>query len=123
MRRKHHRWRTVLVLLLGLLVPATASAGPYFGDWSWCWKPGKDCPRGDYCFLHYWTPQLYRVCYCVHPANIDQYPPGLGLPPGYQFDLHPCRTAPPSPTSPYAGPAAYYGRPIVPPPEEAKEKK
>ena len=123
MWRRHHRWAAASVLLLGLLSPATASAGPYFGDWSWCWKPAKDCPRGNYCFLHYWTPQLYRVIYCARRASVDSYPPGIGIPPGYMLGMYPCRTTPPVPTPPYANPAGYYGSPIVPAPEEPKEKK
>jgi hypothetical protein len=115
---KHRLMLAALVLLVTFLLPGVAQAGPYLGEWGWCWHPEKDCPRGKYCFLHYWTPQFYRVSYCVHHPNVDQYPPGLPIPAGSQLYPFPCRTVSPTPTPPYADPAGYYGRPIIPPPEE-----
>ena len=76
MAGKHGRWGTALLLWIGLLAPATALAGPYLGDWSWCWRPARDCPRGEYSPLHYWVPGLYKVRANVHPADLDQYPAG-----------------------------------------------
>jgi hypothetical protein len=114
------------VLLLALGVPASVHAGPYFGDWGWCWKEGKDCPKGCYSPLHYCLPELYRVYYHCHPIDIDQYPPGLPVPVGWVADPFRCRAIPPMPTSPYADPEAFYGRPLLPTPEQieaAKEKK
>jgi hypothetical protein len=110
------------MLLLVLGAPGTARAGPYFGDWGWCWKPGKDCPKGGYSCLHYWVPYLYRVCYCVHPAYLDEFPPGLPVPVGWRLEPYPCRTLAPMPTAPYADPAGFYGRPLVPSEEDKKEE-
>ena len=65
-----------MVLGLLLLVPGLAEAGPFFGDLgSFCFG-GKDCPPGEYCPLHYWTPGLYRIRANVHPSNLDQFSPG-----------------------------------------------
>jgi hypothetical protein len=116
MRGKRGRWWTALVVLLGMLGPSQAQAGPFFGDWSWCWHQAKDCPRGQYSPLHYWAPDIYRVRACIHPSNLDQYPPGPFPPvlPSYLFIKYPCRSVPPMPSPPYADPAAYYGRPIIP---------
>jgi hypothetical protein len=110
-------------LFVGLLLPTASKAGPYIGDFGWCWKPAKDCPRGQYCFLHYWTPALYRVIYHFHPAYIDQYPPGLPVDPSFDQQVSPCRTLPPMPTHAYADPAGFYGRPILPESVDQKEKK
>jgi hypothetical protein len=116
MAAKLRRWRVALVLLLGLL-PAPALAGPYFGDWGWCWHEGRDCPRSAYCFLHYWAPELYKARACLCPSNLDQYPPGPALPAPPHVDINRsrCRSIPPAPTAPYADPEAYYGRPVAPP--------
>jgi hypothetical protein len=108
--------RVAWVLLLALLMPGTAAAGPFLGEWDWCWHEAHDCLRGSYHWLHYWAPQLYRVRACVHPSNLDQYAPGPSPPvlPTYLFDKYRCRTTPPAPSPPYADPTAYYGRPIAP---------
>jgi hypothetical protein len=112
----------VVVLLVGLLMPGTVSAGPYIGEWGYCWKPAKDCPKGGYCWLHYWAPAVYRVKYCLFPAHVDGYPPGVPVPTTWQLQPDVCRTRPPMPTDPYGDPAGFYGRPLVPSEEEAKEK-
>ena len=109
------------VLLVVLLAPGTSRAGPFFGDWGWCWKEGKDCPCGEYCCLHYWVPMAYWVKYCVHPAHLDQYPPGLPVPTSWQLNPYRCRAVPPMPMDVYADPAGYYGRAIVPP-EDCAER-
>jgi hypothetical protein len=116
MAGKHARWWTALMVLLGLLVPSNVLAGPYIGDWSWCWHPAPDCPRGEYSWLHYWAPTLYRVRDCVHPSNLDQYPPGPFPPvaPSYEISKYGCRCLPAMPSSPYADPTSYYGRPVAP---------
>jgi hypothetical protein len=116
MARKQGRWRTALVLWVGLLAPGTVLAGPYLGDWGWCWHPARDCPRGEYSALHYWTPGLYKVRMYVHPSNLDQYPPGPSVPVPATFETtkYPCRSIPTAPTAPYADPAAYFGRQILP---------
>jgi hypothetical protein len=113
----HGRWRALLVLLLGLLAPTPALAGPFFGDWSWCWHPSPDCPHGQYSPLHYWAPGVYKVRACVHPSNLDQYPPGPTPPvaPSYQYSKYGCPSIRPAPTSPYADPVGYYGRSVTPP--------
>jgi hypothetical protein len=121
MGRNQVQWRLTLVLLL-LLAAAPTQAGPYIGEWGWCWKPDPNCPKGEYCFLHYWTPTWYRVKYCVHPAYIDQYPPGVPVPVGWTFEEQRCRSIPSMPSAPYADPAGFYGRSIVPSDEESKEK-
>jgi hypothetical protein len=110
------------MLLLGLLVPAPALAGPFLGEWGWCWQPSRDCPRGDYSPLHYWAPTVYRVRACLHPSNLDQYPPGPHppVPATYEYHRYCCPTTPPAPTSPYADPVGYYGRPITPPANQGK---
>jgi hypothetical protein len=109
------RW-TAVALFLGLLAPVPAQAGPYFGDWSYCWHPAKDCPKGDYCFLHYWTPLYYRVRAYCHPVNVSSAPPGLPIPYGFQVFPYPCRTKLPAPTLPYSDPAGYFERELIPPP-------
>jgi hypothetical protein len=125
---KRDRWWAALALLLPLVLPGAGRAGPYFGEWSWCWKPARDCPCGEYCCLHYYAPTLYRVKYCCHRAYLDQYPPGLPVPVGWRPEGFPCRTAPPVPDAPYADPAGFYQRQVIPPPgeekkEDTKEKK
>jgi hypothetical protein len=117
MAGKQGYWRMALVLLVGLLLPSAARAGPFLGDWGWFWHPAPDCPRGAYSPLHYWAPTAYRVRACVHPSNLDQYPPGPCPPilPSFEFTTYRCRTAPPIPTAPYADPTGYYGRPVAPP--------
>jgi hypothetical protein len=120
---KQGRKREVLALALALLVPAGARAGPYFGEWGWCWKEAPCCPRGDYHPLHYWLPEVYRLRDLFHPAYLDEYPPGLPVPTGFQEYVFFCRTHPPVPTPPYADPAGFYGREIVPPEGQSTEKK
>src|SRR4051794_25819719 len=112
MCRKHGRKWAALGLLLLLLAPSPATAGPFLGSWSW-WQPCRDCPRGEYSPLHYWAPNLFRARAVVHPSNLDQYPPGPcpEAPAGYQFTRYPCPAIPPTPTTPYADPTGYYGRP------------
>jgi hypothetical protein len=107
----HGCWQKAAVLLLALLAPRVALAGPYIGEWSWGWHPGPDCPRGDYCPLHYWAPDLYKVRAWVHPSFLDQYPPGPcpPVPPSFIGQKFPCQTTAPMPTIPYADPAGYYG--------------
>jgi hypothetical protein len=109
-----------LALVLGLcvLAPDIVSAGPYLGDWGLCWHDSKDCQRNEYCPLHYWTPCLYKVRAYVHPSNLDQYPPGTSPPviPTFELNKVRCRTIPPGPTQPYADPAGYFGREVIPPP-------
>ena len=80
MAGKHGRLRIALVLWTVLLAPDTTLAGPYLGEWGWCWHPDRDCPRGEYCPLHYWVPGLYKVRANVHPSNLDQFSPGPSLP-------------------------------------------
>jgi hypothetical protein len=116
-------WRAALVAGLLLLAAQSSRAGPYIGEFSWCWKPAPDCPKGDYCFLHYWTPTWYRVKYCVHPAYPEQFPPGLPVPAGALVQPAHCRSIPPRPSLPYADPAGFFGVQIVPDEEEAREKK
>jgi len=112
-----HRCRWVgLVILMGGLVVSPATAGPYFGEWSWCWRPGPECSRGDYSRLHYWAPEIYKVRACLFPSHVDQYPPGT-CPPVTASSVilkSPCQSTPSAPTSPYADPDNYYGIPIAP---------
>ena len=114
MSGKHGCWLMAVVLLVGLLMPAAAKAGPYLGEWGWCWNPAPDCPRGMYSPWHYWNPVHYRIRGWVHPSYQDQYPPGPSPTPPIFTEVQPsrCRTQPPAPSPPYADPAAYYGRPI-----------
>ena len=74
-------------------------------------------PRGQYSPLHYWLPEAYYLRKHLHPSNLDQYPPGPcpPVPPSYLSNCYPCRSVPAMPSSPYADPAAYYGRPVAPP--------
>jgi len=112
--RRTARW-AALGLAIGLLLPSAASAGPFLGDWGWCWRPAADCPRGEYSPLHYWFMEWYRIRACAHPSYLDQYPPGP-CPPvtaAYEDLRFPCRSTPPAPATPYATPGAYYGRPTA----------
>jgi hypothetical protein len=116
MRSKRGGWRAPVVLWIGLLAPGTALAGPYLGDWGWCWHQDRDCARGEYSPLHYWTPGLYKVRAYVHPSNLDQYPPGPSpsVPASFETTRYRCRSIPPTPSSPYADPTGYYGRQVLP---------
>jgi hypothetical protein len=115
MSSKDCRRRLMCVLLFGLLLPSSAMAGPYFGEWSCFWRPSPDCPRGLYSPCHYWLPEYYELRSCCRPVNIDQYPPGPTPPvaPSYLVNKWCCPTAPAAPTAPYADPSGYYGRPMV----------
>lgn len=112
---KRMGWWSVVVMI-GLMMPGAALAGPYFGDWGWCWHPARDCPRRDYSPLHYWAPTWYQVRAQVHPVNFDQYPPGPNacIPATIDYNRYPCRAILPAPSAPYADPAAYYGMPLAP---------
>jgi hypothetical protein len=103
-----------LVLLLGLLAPSSALAGPYLGEWGWHWNPAGDCPPGAYSPLHYWARNAYIARAWFHPSNLDQYPPGpCASPPiSYEYHAYPCRSTPPAPSTPYGNPVGYYGRPV-----------
>ena len=116
MTGKHVGWLMATALGMGLLAPATTLGGPFLGEWGWCWRPARDCPHGEYSPLHYWWTELYRARACVHPANLDQFPPGLAapVPLTYEFRKHCCPSAPAAPASPYADPTSYYGRAIAP---------
>jgi hypothetical protein len=116
MNGKRPRWQVLMVLLVMAVAPASAVAGPYLGDWGYCWKPAPDCPHGAYPPLHYWMPAVYYLRACCHPSNVDSYPPGTTppVPPTFDIGPSPCRTRPSMPMRPYAEPDAYYGRPIAP---------
>jgi hypothetical protein len=104
------RWWLAVALLLALgSVPA--SAGPYLGEWSWCWHPAPGCPHGEYSPLHYWAPDLYKLRACVHPSSVDQYPPGPYPPvdPSFLAFKSPCQAALPQAPLPYVDPNGYYG--------------
>jgi hypothetical protein len=96
-----------------MLAPPIASAGPFLGDFGWCWRQGPDCPRGTYSPHHYWSTEFFRARALVRPVYLDQYPPGPHPPvePTFNFRNYPCPSTPPAPTAPYADPAGYYGRP------------
>jgi len=113
------RWWIGLVIMVGGLASSPAVAGPYFGEWSWCWRPAPECSRGDYSRLHYWAPELYKVRAWILPSQVDQYPPGASPPVAASTLLikSPCQSAPSAATPPYADPAGYYGIAIAPPPE------
>jgi hypothetical protein len=98
-----------LTLLAGLLLAGSCLAGP---DGDGFGRPCRDCPRGEYSPLHYWAPALSYVRAYVHPSYLDQYPPGPSpsVAPSYDVRKYPCPATPPMPSSPYADPAAYYGR-------------
>jgi hypothetical protein len=114
MARKTGVWLTAL-LLLGLLAPSPALAGPYLGDWGWLWHPDRDCPAGEYSPLHYWTPGLYRARALTRPSKLDEYTAGPipCTPAPFEMSKYKCRSVPPMPTAPYADPAGYFGRPAV----------
>jgi hypothetical protein len=105
------RCGSIALTLLVAGACAPVEAGPYFGEWSWCWRPGPECSRGDYSRLHYWAPELYRVRACLCPSNVDQYPPGPYPPvaPGFLDLPSRCQYTAPTPSPAYAEPGAYYG--------------
>src|SRR5580765_7019965 len=116
MAGKLKRWRLILVAALALLAPTPATAGYFFGEWSCWWWPARDCPRGQYSPCHYWTPELYVLRSCFCPSNLEQCPPGP-FPPGmptYEYCKYCCPATGPIVSSPYANPAAYYGRQVLP---------
>jgi hypothetical protein len=107
---RQHGW---MLLVLLALAPGMALAGPEDGG---C-QGRRDCPRGDYSLLHYWWPELYETRAHFFRSNLDQYPPGPSptVPPSYLYLRSRCPSIPATPSSPYADPENYYGRPIVPP--------
>jgi hypothetical protein len=117
MAGKHWIWRLACVVLLGLLAPSAAPAGPYFGDWGWFWNPWSNCDWGVYSPLHYWAPGVYYIREYCRPSNVDSYSPGPTptVLPSYETYKYCCPSTPAAPTSPYANPAGYYGREIAPP--------
>jgi hypothetical protein len=122
MRSKRARWWGVVGLLL-VLLPQPALAGPYLGDFGWCWQPSGDCQPTEYSWLHYWARGVYIVRAWCWPSDLDQYAPGLPVPGGAVYFPSGCRSIAPAPSLPYADPSDYYGVPLVPPPEEPKETK
>jgi len=104
-------WRSAAALLVALMAPALALGQP---ECDGARHGRRDCPRTEYSPLHYWTPALYQVRACIRPSNLDQYPPGVPTPVMIDMTKSRCRTLPPMATSPYADPAAYFGRPVVP---------
>jgi hypothetical protein len=104
------------LVLLGMFTGSIAHAGPFLGDWGWCWNPAPGCPPRLYSALHYQAPGIYRVRGWVHPSYLDQFAPGPSpTPPApIQFEPSACRSIPPAPTAPYANPAAFFGRPSSP---------
>ena len=113
MAGKYGRWGMALVLLLGLLVPSVAQAGPYIGEWGWWWHPAPNCPPGEYSWLHYWAMRVYRFRAWAHPSNLDQYPPGVcpPLPAPLFANRWRCQSKLPVPSGPYAIPEGFYGQP------------
>jgi hypothetical protein len=112
MARKFIGGRAALAVLLALTLSPSAFAGKFLGDW--CWY-SQDCPRGDYCWLHYWAPAIYRVRACAVRPNLDQYPPGPcgPIPVGYIEQKYCCPYRAPAPSIPYADPAGYFARPLA----------
>jgi hypothetical protein len=114
MAGKYKHWW--IAMALALLVPSSAWAGPFFGDWGWCWNPAPDCPRSQYSRWHWWAPTAFYVRMYLHPTSLDEFPPGPSpsVPPTYIIGKSCCITIPSAPTTPYADPTGYYGRPIAP---------
>ena len=109
---KHRVWQLMLALVL--LTPGLTFAGPE------CEGQGAGsaaCPRSDYSILHYWAPSLFQARAQLHNASrLDQYPPGPSpsVSPSYEFNRYKCPSIPPTPSSPYADPAGYFGRTVTP---------
>ena len=103
-------------LTLTMILGAVASAGNYLGNFFGDVCPPHDCPRGEYCPLHFMLPGYYRLCACVHPSNLDQH---LGMASASRERPEPRETAVAGhrrrchPRS-YADPAGYYGRSMTP---------
>lgn len=98
---------------IACLHAAVTAGPPYFiGEWGWV----QHCPKGDYSFLHYWAPGVYKVRACVHPSNVDQYVPTPGVPILDEFSKQRCMPKCPQPNAPYANPDGFYGRKFVPDP-------
>ena len=54
-----------------MLAARPAQAGPFFGDWGWCWHPSGHCAPWLYSPCHYWVPTAYKLHAYVKPANLD----------------------------------------------------
>src|SRR5690349_20321895 len=93
------RW-LALAMVVGMMAPMTATAGPYLGEWSWWWQPERTCPRGTYSPLHYFMPTAYQVRAAVRPAYLDQFPPGPAddIAPSFDTECYRCPSIPPTPT-------------------------
>ena len=119
MAGKKAGWAAALGLLVGLLAPGAASAGPYLGEWG-LWYHPHDCPRGSYSPWHYWFRGYYRIRAFCNPSYLDQYPPGPCPPvePSFEVKRYPCPPIPPAPHTPYADPVGYYGLGISPQQDE-----
>src|ERR1700681_3167735 len=98
----------VAMLVFAIGLPGVALAEP---ECEGARHSRRDCPRSEYSPLHYWAPTLYQVRACIRPSNLDEFPPGPSSPVPALIDVtkYRCRSIPPTPSSPYADPASYYG--------------
>ncbi len=99
----------------GLVAAKLGGRRTVFGGLDVVLATGADCPKGEYCPLHYWAPGIYKVRANVHPSNLDQYTAGPCPPVAAATETikYPCRTVGPAPTAPYAAPAEYFGRQVI----------
>ena len=97
MSPKHaHRWLATF-LLVTVIGPGVALAGPILGSDGWWWE--KHFEGDGYSCLHYWTPSLYRWHAYCRPVKFDTpADPYPLVPPGgqaYPFRDLPAKSAVP----------------------------
>jgi hypothetical protein len=93
MNRTAGKWLAALVVVVGLAAPASAEFP--FPPFQCPWHEGPDCPKGDYCCLHYWTPAYYRLrAYHTPPRYVYGCPTDPEYS-GVRITAYPCRAVSP----------------------------
>jgi hypothetical protein len=86
-------WLRALLLTVGLAAPSRAEFP--FPPFQCPWHEAPDCPKGQYCCLHYWAPTYYRVrAFHTPPRYVYGCPTDPELS-GVVITSYPCRIATP----------------------------